>query len=168
MTFTFTFHHLQNFLVSLLCVCVSRIIVQSLRCVQLFMIKGLKHTMFPCLSLSPEVCSNLCPLSQCCYPTISYSVVPFSFCLQSFPSSGSFLMRWLFTSGGQRIGVSASLVLPMNIQGWFPLGLTDLISLFMGLSRIFSRTTIEKYQFFSAQPFYDSTLTSVHEYWKKS
>ena len=133
------------------------------------MTEGLKHTRLPCLSLSPGVCSNLCPFSQCCYPTTSYSVIPFSFCLQSFLASGSFPMRWLFTSGGQSIGISAlTSVLPMNIQGWFPLGLTGLILLFMGLSRVFSRTTVEKYQLFSVQPFYNPTLTSVHEYWKKT
>ena len=86
-------------------------------------------------------------------PFISSSVVPFS-CLQSFPASGSFLMHWLFASGGQSIGASASAsVLPMNIQDWFPLGLTGLISLLSkGFSRVFSITTIRKHQFFSTQP----------------
>ena len=74
------------------------------------------------------VCSNLCPLNQWCHPTISSSVLPFSSCPQSFPASGSFLMSWLFSSGGQSIRASASAsVLPMNIQDWFPLGLTGLI-----------------------------------------
>ena len=77
----------------------------------------------PCPSLSPGVCSNSCPLSHWCYPTISSSVASFSFCPQSFPAPGSFPMIWLFASGGQNIGTSA-LVLPMNIQGWFSLGLT--------------------------------------------
>ena len=78
---------------------------------------------------SPGVCSNSCPLNWWCHPTI-FSVSPFSFCPQSFPASRSFLMSWLFTSGDQSIGVSASAsVFPMNIQGWFPLGLTDLISM---------------------------------------
>ena len=97
--------------------------------------------------------SNSCPLSQWCHPTMSSSVVPFS-CPQSFPASGSFPMSQLFTSGGQSIGASASAsVLPMNIQGWFPLGLTGLISLLSkGLSRIFSSTTVRKHQFFSTQP----------------
>ena len=87
-------------------------------------------------------------------PTISSSVVPFSSCLQSFPTSGSFLMSWLFASGGQSIGVSTSAsVLPMNIQDWFPLGLTGLISLqSKGLSGVFSNTTVQKHQFFGAQP----------------
>ena len=103
---------------------------------------GLQHTGLPYSSPSPRVCSNSHPLSQWCHPTISSSVVPFSSRLQSFPASGSFPMRWLFTSGGQSIGASASAsVLPMNIQGWFPLGLTGLISLqSKGLSSVFSNT----------------------------
>ena len=100
------------------------------------------------------VCSNSCPSSQWCHPTISSSVIPFSSCLQSFPTSGSFLMSWLFASGGQSIGAPTSAsVLPMNIQDWFPLGLTGLISLqTKGLSRDFSTTTVQKHQFFSVQP----------------
>ena len=89
---------------------------------------GLQHDRLPCPSLSPGVCSNSCPLSWWCYLTISSSATLFSFCLQSFPASGSFTMSQLFTSGGQSIGASAS-VLPMNIQNWFPLGLTGLIIL---------------------------------------
>ena len=86
---------------------------------------GLQHARFPCPSPSPRVCSNSCPLSQWYHPTISSSVIPFSSCLQSFPASGSFPMSWLSASGGQSIGASASAsVLPVNIQGWFPLGLT--------------------------------------------
>ena len=89
---------------------------------------GLQHARLPCPSLSLRACSNSCSLSWCCHPTILPSVIHFS-CLQFFPASWSFLMSQLFTSGGQNIGVSASAsVLPMNIQGWFPLGLTDLIS----------------------------------------
>ena len=89
-----------------------------------------------------------------CHPTISSSVVPFSTCLQSFPASGSLPMSWLFASGGQSIGASGSAsVLSMNIQGWIPLGWTSLISLLSkGLSRVFSRTTVQKYQFFPVQP----------------
>ena len=84
---------------------------------------------FPLLH-SPKVCSNSCPLSRWCHPTISSSVIPFPSCLQSFPASGSFPVSQLFTSGVQSIGASASAsVLPMNIQGWFPLGWTGLISL---------------------------------------
>ena len=106
---------------------------------------------FLCLSLSPRVCSNSCPLSHWCLPTISSSVSPFSSCPQSYSALGSFLVSRLFTSVGQHIGgwgsASAS-VLPMNIQGWFLLGLTSLISLLSkGLSRVFSNTTIWKYQF---------------------
>ena len=84
---------------------------------------GLQHASLLCPSLSPRVCWNSCPLSRWCHSTISSSVTPFSFCPQSFPASGSFSMIWLFTSGGQSIGASTSaLALPMNIQGWFPLG----------------------------------------------
>ena len=100
--------------------------------------------------LSPRVCSDSCLLSRWCHPTISASATTFSFCLRSFPASGSFPLSLPFASGGQSIGASAS-VLPMNIQGWFPLGLTDLISLqSKGLSRVFFRTTIWKHQFFGA------------------
>ena len=92
-----------------------------------------------------------CPLNQWCHPTISCSVVPFSSCLQSFPASRSFPMNRFFASGGQSIGASVSVsVLPMNIQGWFPLGLTGLISLpSKGLLRDFSSTTVRKHGFFS-------------------
>ena len=104
---------------------------------------------------APGVYSDSCPLSQWCHPTISYSVIPFSSRLQSFPASGSFQMSWLFPSGGQRIGVSASAsasVLQMNIEGWFPLGWTGWISLLSkGLSRVFSTTTVQKHQFFGSQ-----------------
>ena len=114
---------------------------------------GLQHTRPPCPLPTPGVYSNSCPLNWWCHPTISSSVVPFSSLLQSFPASGSFPMSQLFVSGGQSIGVSASAsVLPMNIQGWFPLGFTDLILLSKGLSTIFSSTTVWKHQFFSIQP----------------
>ena len=90
---------------------------------------GLQHARPPCPSPSPGACSNSCWLSQWCHPTISSSVVPFSSCLKPFPASGSFLISQLFASGGQSSGASASAsVLPMNSQGWFPLGLTGLIS----------------------------------------
>ena len=113
---------------------------------------GLQHARPLCPSPSPRACSNSCPSHQWCHPTISSSVIPFSSCLQYFWASGSFPMSRLFTSGGQSIGASVSAsVLPMNIQGWFPLGLTNLISLqSKGLSRVFSNTTVQKYQFFSA------------------
>ena len=113
----------------------------------------LQHTRLPCPSPTPSVYSNSCPLNQWCHPTISFSVVPFSLCLQSFPASGSFPMSQLFASGGQSIGVSASAsVLPMNIQDWFPLGWTGWISLqSKGLSRVFCNTTVQTHQFFGPQ-----------------
>ena len=116
--------------------------------------QGLQHTRLPCPPLCPRVCSISCPLSQWCYLIISSSATPISFCLQSFPVSGSFPMSQLFPSGGQSTGASASAsVPPVNIQGWFPFGLTGLISLqFKGLSRVLSSTTIQKHQFFTAQP----------------
>ena len=129
---------------------------------------GLQHAKLPCPSPYPWTCSNSCPLSQWCHSTISSSVIPFSFCLQSFPASRAFLMSQLFASGGQGIGASASAsVLPMNILDWFPLGWTGLISLpFNGLSRVFCNTTVQKHQFFEAQPSYGPSLTSVRDYWK--
>ena len=98
--------------------------------------------------LSLGVCANSCPLSRWFHLTISFSVAPFSSCPQSFPESESFPMSWLFVSDGQRTGASASpSVLPINIQGWFPLGLTAWISLqTKGLSRVFSNTTVWKHQ----------------------
>ena len=138
--------------------------------------RGMQHARQLCPPLSPGDCSNSCPLSRCYYLTISLSSTLFSFCLRSFPASESFPMSQLFASGGHSIGVSApALVLPMNIQGWFPLessdrwsdvlsiaplppcwfplGLTGLISLkSKGLSRVFSSTTLQKHRFFSAQP----------------
>ena len=113
---------------------------------------GLRHSRLPCPSLSPGVCLNSCPLSPCDHPTISSSVTCFSSCPS--PASGSFPMSRLFSSGGQSIGASASSsVLPMIIQGWFPLGLTSLISLqSKRLLRVFSSTRIPKYQFSMAQP----------------
>ena len=112
------------------------------------------------------VCSNLCPLSRWCHRTTSSSITPFSFCPQSSSALGCFPMSWLFKSGGQSIVGSAS-DLPMNIQGWFPLGLTSLISLLSkGLSRVFSSTTVQRHQFFVTQPFLLSALTSLYDYWK--
>ena len=104
---------------------------------------GLQHTRPPCPSPTPGVYSNSCPSHRQCHPTISSSVVPSSSCPQSFPASGSFPMSQFFASGGQSIGVSASVsVLPVNIQDWFPLGLTGWISL---------QSTVQKQQFFGAQ-----------------
>ena len=115
---------------------------------------GLQHTKLPCLSPSPTNCSDSCPLSWWCHPTISSSVIPFSSCLQSFPASGSFPMSWFFTSGGRSIGASTSMsVLPKNIQGWFSLGLTDLMFFkSKGPSRVFPNTAVWKHQFFGTQP----------------
>ena len=114
---------------------------------------GLQHARLPCASPTPRACSNSCPLSRWCHPKISSSVIPFSSCLQSFPASRSFPRNQFFISGGQSIRASAS-VLPMNIQDWFPLGLTGLISLqSKGLSRVFSSTAVRNHQFFCSQPF---------------
>ena len=130
-----------------------------------------QHTRLPCPSPSPTAHSNSCPSSPWCHPTISSSVVPFSSCPKSFAASGSFHLRLflsqLFASGGQTIGASASAsVLPVNIQGWFPLGLTGLISLLSkGHSRVFSSPTVQKHQFFLSL-LYGTTLTSIHDYWK--
>ena len=112
---------------------------------------GLQHTRLPCPSPTPRVYSNSCPFSQWYHSRILSSAVPFSSRLQSFPTSGFFQMSWFFGWSGQSIGVSSSAsVLPINIQDWFPLGWTGWISLkFKGLSRIFSNTTVQKYQFFS-------------------
>ena len=112
----------------------------------------LQYARLPCPSLSPGVCSDSCLLNPWCHPTISSSVIPFSSCPQSFPASGSFPVSQLFSSGGQSIGAQASAsVLLMDIQDWFNLGLTGLISLLSkALSRAFSNTTVQKHQFFSA------------------
>ena len=114
----------------------------------------LQHARFPSTSLSLRVCSNSWPLSGWCYLTDASFASPFSLCLQSFQASGSFPMSWFFESGGQSIGASALPSVPsVNIQGWFPLELTGLISLLSkGLSRVFSSTTIQKHQFFGVQP----------------
>ena len=113
---------------------------------------GPQHARPPCPSSTPRVYSNSCPLGQWCHQTFSSSVVPFSH-LQSFSESGSFQMSQFFTSSGQSVSISASIsVLSMNIQDWFPLGLTGWISLqSKGLSRVFSNTTVQKHQFFSTQ-----------------
>ena len=112
-----------------------------------------QHTRPPGPSPTPGVHPIPCPSSQWCHPTISFSVVPFSSCPQSFPASGSFPMSQLFASGGQSIGVSSSTsVLPMNTQDWSPLRWTGWISLqSKGLSRVFSNTTVQRHQYFCAQ-----------------
>ena len=130
--------------------------VQCLSCGWQFTLScpcGPQHARLPCPSPTPGTYSNSCPLSRWCHPPISSSVVPFSSCLQSFPTSGSFPMTQFFTSGGQIIGVSASAsVLPMNFQGWFSLRLTGWFSLqSKGLSKVFSNTTVQKHQFLDTQ-----------------
>ena len=128
---------------------------------------GLQHTRLPYPSPSPGECSDPCPLILWCHPTISFFGAPFS-CLQSSPESGSFPICWLFISGGQSTVASASAsVLLMNIQDWFPLGLTGLIPLLSkGLSRIFSSTTVWKHQFFGTQTSLLSTSRIHIDYWK--
>ena len=124
---------------------------------------GLQLTKLPCPSHTPGACSNSWPLSQCCHPTISFSVIPFSSCLQYLPASGSFPVSWLFASGASTSGS----VLKMNTQGWFPLRLT-------GLSPCCPRDSQESFltpQFESITSsvlsiLYGPTLTSVHDYWK--
>ena len=134
-------------------------ISQSL--LKLMSIESVMTSRLLCPSPSPRACSNSCLLSQWCHSTISSSVIPFSSCLQSSPASGSFPMSQFFASGGKIIGASASAsVLPMNIQDWFPLGFIGLVFLqSKGLSRVYPNTTVQKYQFFGAHPFYDPTLT---------
>ena len=124
---------------------------------------GLQHARLPCPSPTSKAYPNSCPLSQWCHLTISCSVIPFSFCLQSFPTSGSFPMSQLFTSGGQNIRLSASTsVFPMNTQDWAPLGWTGWISLdTKGLIRVFSNTTVQKHQFFGAQ-FSSQSNSHIH------
>ena len=113
---------------------------------------GLQHARPPCPSPTPRVYPNSCTLNRWCHPTISFSIISFSFCPQSLPASGSFQVSLLSASGGQSIGVSASAsVLPVNTQDW-SLGWTSWISLqSKGLSSVFSNTTVQKHQFFSAQ-----------------
>ena len=125
-----------------------------------------QHARPPCPSPTPGVHPDSCPSSQWCHPAISSSVIPFSSCPQSLSASESFPMSQLFEWGGHSIGASAlTSVLPMNIQGWFPRGLTGLISLLSkGLSSVFSSTTVQRHQFFSAQPFWCPILTSVLDY----
>ena len=131
----------------------------------------LQHPRPPCLSSpTPRACSNSCPSSWWCHPTVSSSVVPFSSCLQSFPASGSFPTSQFFTSGGPSIGASASAsVLPVNIQDWFPSGLTGLIS----CSPSDSKESAPTPQFKSISSLvlcflYDPTLASIHDYWKNN
>ena len=140
--------------------------VQSLSLVQLFVTPWTTAHQAS-LSITNSHSLNSCPLSRWCHPTISSSVIPFPSFLQSFSASGSFPVSQLFASGGQSIGASASaLVLPMNIQDWFPLGLIGLISLLSkGLSRVFSNATVQKHQFFGAF-LYGPTLNIQNDYQK--
>ena len=125
--------------------------VQLLSHVRLFPTHGLQHTRPPWPSPTPVVYPNSCPLSWWCHPTIPSSVIPFSPHLQSFPASESFQVSQFFTSGGQSIGISTS-VLPMNTQDWSPLGWTGWISLqSKGLSKVFTNTTVQKHKFFGTQ-----------------
>ena len=128
----------------------------------------LQHARPPCLSPTPGLYPNSCPLSQWCHPAISSAVVPFSSCPQSFPASGSFQMSQLFELGGQSTGVSASTsVLPMNTQNISPLEWTGWISLqSKGLSRVFSNNTVQKHQFLVLSFLLSPTLTSIHDHWK--
>ena len=116
-------------------------------------VHGLQHARLSCLSPTPKVCSKSCPSSWWYHPTVSSSGIPFSSRLQSFPASRSFPKSQFFTSSSQNIGTSAPVsVLPVNIQNWFPLGLTGLITLqSKGLSSVFSNTTFQKHQFFETQ-----------------
>ena len=129
---------------------------------------GLQLTRLPCPLPSHRVCSNSCPLSRWCHPTISSSFTLFSFCPQSFPASRFFPMSQLLASGGQSIGASASASgFPINIQGWFPLGLTSWIFLqSKGLSKVFSNTTIWKYNSSALSLLYAPTHTSEHDPWE--
>ena len=129
---------------------------------------GLQHARLPCPSAMPGACSKSCPSSRWCHPTISSSVVLFSYSLQSFPASGSLLMNQLFSSGSQNIGTSASAsVLPMNVQDWCPLGWTGWVSLLSkGLSRVFSNITVQNISSLELSFLHNPTLTSIQDYWK--
>ena len=129
---------------------------------------GLQHARLPCPSPTPRANSNSCPSSQWCHPTISSSVVPFSFHLQPFPASGSFSTSQFFTSCGQSIDISAfASVPPMNIQYWFPLRLTSLISLqSKGLSIVFSKPQFKSINSSVLSFLYSPTLITIHDYWK--
>ena len=129
---------------------------------------GLQHARPPCASPTPGIYSDSCPLSRWCHPTISFTIIPFSSHLQSFPASGSFLVSQFFTSGDQSIGVLASAsVLPMNILDWFPLGLTGWISWqSKGLSRVFSKPQFKSINSSALSFLCGPTLTSIHDYCK--
>ena len=124
-----------------------------------------QHARLPCPLPTSRVCSNSCPSSWWCHPIISFSLLPFSSCLQSSPASGSFPMNQFCTSHGQSIGASTWVsVFPMNIKDWFPLGLTGLISLqSKGLSKVFSNTTVQSINFSVLSFLYGPTLRSIHD-----
>ena len=162
-----SFCHLSRFLVPVgIPVMTSHLtyFVMNFNKIHIVVVQSLSHVHFFVTPLTAEHqaslsftiyrnCSNSCPLSQWCHPAISSSVATFFSCPQSFPASGSFPVNQLFASTGQSTGASASAsVLPVNIQDRFPLELTGLISLFKGLSRVFSNTTVQKHQFFGTQP----------------
>ena len=164
MPLLFLCHQCHNSHIGLFCVS-SLVSVKFSRSVQSDNLwpYGLQLPGLHCASLSPGLCSNLCPLSQWCHSTISSSVILFSSCLQSFPASGSFPKSQFFASGGQRIGASASAsVLPMNIQDWFPLGWTCWISLqSKGLSSLLQHHSSK------ASILWHSAFFIVwHDYWK--
>ena len=140
--------------------------VQLLTCVQLFATLWTEACQASLSITNSGACSDSCPLSWWCQPASLILCLPFS-CIQSFPASWSFLVNQFCASGGQNIGVSASaLVFPMNIQNWYPLGLTGLNSLqSKGLSRVFN-TTVRKHQFFELSLLCGLTLTSIYDYWK--
>ena len=142
---TWNSHNIVNQLLLLLVSC--PVVSDSLRP------HGLQHARLPCPSPSPEVCPSSCPLHRWCHPAISSSDALFSFCLQSFPASGTFSLSQLFTSDDQNTGVSVlASVLPVNIQDWFPLRLTGWISLQSGELSVFSNATVRRHQFFSSLP----------------
>ena len=146
-----------------LIITILQVVVQSLSLVWLFVTPWTAAHQASLSITNSQSLLNSCPSSRWCHPTISSFVVPFSFCLQSFPASGSFPITQLFLSGGQSIGASASgSVFPVNIKDWFPLRLTGLLSLLSkGLSRVFSSTTDWRHQFFSAQLFLTS-ISHIH------
>jgi len=151
----------KNYCIFWICCCLVTLMSDSL------WLHGLQYIRLSRPSRSLWVCLNSCPLCRWCYLTISPSFAPFS-CSQSFPASDSFPVSQLFASDGQSIRASASAsILPLNIQDWFPLGLTGFISLLSkALSRIFFNITVQRHQFFALSLFYGPTLTSIHDYWK--
>ena len=144
--------------------------VQWLSPVWLFVTHGLQHARLPCPLLSPGVCLNSCPLSWWYHPTVSSSVTLFSSCPQSLPASEFFPMSWPFASGSQSIGASASAsVLPMNIQGWFPLGLTGLISLLpQGFSSLLQHHSLKAPIFWHSAFLQPNSYTYVNNLKKKN